>query len=391
MAKAARKEEPTFDETVNHDAIKAEVVENPVIILMDATKLDAYLTALRADVDANPGDVKTSKGRDIIKANAAEIGRKKAGIDRERLRATEEWRSNISTVNEAGKVVKERFQALQDEVRAPLTTWEEKEESRKAEAQGIIDDMMGASVIQIGDTSDEIRTHLDRIRSRNLSDELFGPRIEEVTDLRDATVSTLQAALARIEQEEQDRAELEALRAERERRAQEDAARVVRDQEEQARLERDRAQAEAAEQRRQDEVARMERERQEAVERARREAEEAQAAAVREAEVKARAEQERIQCEHEQELAAERRRAEDAERAAQAERDRIAREEADRKAAADRLIEENARRVADQEHRAKRKTAAQEAIMSIGIPETKANKLVQAIVAGDIPHVRLEF
>ena len=102
MAKAAVK---PAEAIVDFEAIKKEVADNPIILFMDASKLIAYLAALRDEVEQNPGDVGTAKGRDTIKANAAEIGRKKSAIDKERLRKTEEWRSMTATVNAAGKAV----------------------------------------------------------------------------------------------------------------------------------------------------------------------------------------------------------------------------------------------------------------------------------------------
>lgn len=281
MAKAAVKPKEAI---VDFDAIKKEVADNPIILFMDASKLIAYVAALRDEVENNPGDVGTVKGRDIIKSNAAEIGRKKTAIDKERLRKTEEWRSMTATVNAAGKAVKEALQALQDETRAPLTAWEEREEARRSEAEEIIADMKTSIVVQVGDTADALRERLDRIRSRNLSDEMFGPRIEEVTDLRDEAVAALQAAIARVEQEEADRAELTRLREEREQRARDDAARLEQEEREKAEAEQQRLNEEAEIQRQAEAAARIEQERQDAAD-----------AAAREVEQRAQAERDRLE------------------------------------------------------------------------------------------------
>jgi colicin import membrane protein len=131
-------------------------------------------------------------------------------------------------------------------------------------------------------------------------------------------------------------------------------------------------------------AAQVERSRKEAADAA---AEEARIAAVRSAEEAAA----RREAEHEEALAAERQRTEEAGRVAQAELERVAREEAERQAEIDRQAAERAEREANQAHRAKLKTAAKEAIITLGIPEAKAIKVVQAIVAGDVPHIRMEF
>ena len=254
MATAAKK---IVVPTADHAAIIREVADKPLIILTDAAKLDLYLDALKAEAEANPGDVSTDTGRGIIRSNAAEIGRKKSGIEKERLRATEEYRTKVNIINAAGKVVKERLQALQDAVRAPLTAWEEREEARKSEAQAIIDDMVSSSVIGVDDTPATVQERLDRIRGRNLSDEMFGPQLEQVVDLRDSTVSTLQAAIERLEQAERDARDLARLREEAEQRAREDAERAAKEEADRKAAEDARVEAAVAERRRIDEAARI--------------------------------------------------------------------------------------------------------------------------------------
>lgn len=61
MAKAAAQ---TKEPVVDHSIIIKKVADNPILLMTDEKALDSYLAALRADVDANPGDVKTAKGRD---------------------------------------------------------------------------------------------------------------------------------------------------------------------------------------------------------------------------------------------------------------------------------------------------------------------------------------
>jgi Membrane protein involved in colicin uptake len=433
MATAAKKVEPA---AVDHSKILKEVADNAVIVLTDPVKLEQYLAALRAEVEANPGTIDTASGRDIIRSNAADIGKKKSALEKVRLSKTEEWRSLTAAVNAAGKVVKERFQALQDEVRAPLTAWEEKEEARKSEAQAIIDDMLTSSVVSIDDTSESIQERLDRVRGRNLSDEMFGPRIMEVTDLRDSTVSTLLAAVDRLKKEEADKAELQRLRDAEAARAKEDAERRAKEEADAAAAEQAKRDAELEEQRKADAAAQIERERKEAAEKAQRDAEEAARKATRDAEEKAQREQEERDRAAQAEIDAANARALAAQQQAAADRamavirecamgaidgrpapwpaiiahlqdsvdvsaESLGKSSIEATQLLHRAIEharnelatqiEAERKQQDQKHRTACKTAAKEAIIAIGIPEAKAVKLVQAIVAGDIPRVTLAF
>lgn len=421
MAKAAAQ---TKEPVVDHSIIIKKVADNPILLMTDEKALDSYLAALRADVDANPGDVKTAKGRDQIKSQAAEIGRKKTAIDKERLRKTEEWRTMTATVNAAGKVVKERMQALQDEVRAPLTAWEESEEARQNEVNEILTDMRQAVIIQVGVGSDELRERLDRIRGRNLSDETFGPRIHEAVDLRDEAVAALQAAIERIEQEERDRAELQRLREERELREKEDADRAWQEQEARDKEEADRAAAAAEEQRQKDQAAQIEREREEAAQAAQHEAERL-------------AEERRLEAEREAQ-----RKIDEANAAALAARqdaatgramtvireaalgfvegentpwdkiivhlqaldvsnDTLGRDAITVSRARDTAIEraneklaaaaEELRKQQDQDYRTSIKTKVKQALMTCGADEETARKIVIAVLAGEIPNVTLTF
>lgn len=346
-----------------------EVEDNPVVALTNEAKFNAYFAAVEAQARAVPVDLETSTGRDRIKSAAAQVARKKTAIDNAGKAATEEWRRLTGQVNAVRNVAKERFDALRDDIRRPVTEWENAEEARRAEADLIIENLRNAAIVRADETSDDIQARLDRVRGHNLNSDLFGPRIELVTDLRDDTVKALTDALERIKQAEADRAELARLRRESEER------------EERERQERAAAQArEDEEKRKAADAARIEREREEAAQRAKDEAERAH-----------KAEQDRIAQEKQAEIDAANERARKAEADAAAERKKAADAEAARKAEADRLAAEQAKRDADQEHRTNAKKAAKEAIMSCGVSEEAARKVVMLSVANELPHMPFKF
>lgn len=349
------------------------------VVLFDQEKFDAWYDKLKADAPKD-ADVGTNKGREALRSYSAGIRKQKAAIDRDRLRLTSEWRAMTAKVNEAGKQIETRLDALADEVRQPLTDWESAEKARVAKCREIIDGFKRDGVVTIEDTADSVRDRGTAVWQTALDHEQFGDMLAEAEAAKAQAVEVLKAALARLTQEEADRAELERLRAEAaEREAREQAEREAREADERAA-----AEAQAAEERRiaaeKAEAERVERLQREAEGRARREAEEA-----------AEAERQRIRREHDEQLAAERRRAEEAERAAQAERDRIAAEEAARAAEAQRIADEQAAREANKAHRTAVKTAAKQAMMTCGADEETARKIVVAILAGEVPNVTLRF
>jgi len=359
--------------------IVAAVSTDPGIVLLDTAKFDVWYDKLKAEAPTD-ADVTTNKGRDTLRSYAAKVRSEKAGIDKARLRLTKEWRDMTAQANAAGKVIEERLESLAAEVRKPLTDWEEAEKARVATCDRIINDMVLAGIVTMEDTVASVRERGTRVWDTNLEPDIFRERLADAQRTKDHVVDMLKTALARLTREEAEREELARLRAEAAERDRIEAEKAAAEREEReaaehARIEQERrAAAEKAEAER--------------IERLKREAAEA---AQREAERAAQAERDRVQREHEAALAAERKRAEDAERARKAEAERIAREEAARAAEAKRIADEQAARERDKANRTKVKTAAKQAIMTCGADEQTAQKIVLAIIAGEVPHVRLEF
>lgn len=361
-------------------AIALIVSQTPVVVLTDEEKRAEFYAHIQAEVDAFVPDVSTAKGRDEIKSLAYKITRTKTAIDAAGKELNEEARAKINAVDAERRKAREHLEALAKTVRAPLTEWEEAEKARETEVDRIITMLRSSRFVEQSETSDSIRERGTIIHNIAIDPEVFRDRADEAEREKKDTVAHLLAAMEQAIKAEKAAEELERLRkAEAERQAAEQAKREAEEDEarrieEERRREEARAAAERAEQER---IARAE---QEAAERARREAEEA-----------AQRERDEERRQHEAALAAEREAREKAEREAQAERDRIAAEEAARVEAERREAEAKAKREADQAHRTAVKTKAKEAIISCGADEETAKKIVMAIIAGEIPAVRMEF
>lgn len=349
--------------------IEATLATKPHLFLID----DEARAELFAWVEAKAGEVgdkvSSAKARDQIRSAAASMARAKATIDRARKELTKAWRDKVAGINETGKTVDERLADAATAMRAPLTAWEDAEEKRKADQKNIINDIRVAGIILIEDTSETVKARGKKLFEMVLDKDLFGDRIDEAEAIKNDALRNLMEAKVRLTREEQDKAELEALRAERAEREKAD---------------REKAEAEEAEKRaaeaKRAEEARIEQAREKA-------AQEAREQAAREAE----AEQRRRDAERQAEIDAANARAAEAEaqakrEAEQREAEKLA-EDAERK----RIADEQAARERDAAHRAKVKGEAVEAIVTTGIPKTKAEKLVQAIIAGDIPHISMGF
>lgn len=376
MAQALRAVEDETPQT----ALVAQVSANPGLVLLDRERFDQFYKAIKAETDKLVPDLTTEKGRKEIASMAFKVAKTKTAIDAAGKLLNEEARARINIVDAARRDIRDKLDALKDEVRRPLTEWEAREEERIAACDALIERMKAAAVVSLEDTAETVAQRLAKVKAFALDEGQFQNSLPLATAQQEAAVQALTAAHARLVKEEADRAELERLRAEAaEREARERAA----------------AEAKAA-------AEAVERQRQEAEARAARAAEEEQAriaAAAKAAEeaaraaAEARANEERLAAEraHAEALAAEKRRADEAEAARKAEADRVEREAAAKRAEDERVAAEAARRAADQEHRSKIMGAAKQAIMGHGVGEQTARAIVLAIAAGDVPAVSIRF
>ncbi|MGN2481514.1 hypothetical protein HV097_11540 [Enterobacter roggenkampii] len=284
--------------------------QNAMAVFTTKEQLDPIIEAIEKEARSLVPDVSTRKGRDAIASMAHKVARSKTYIDNAGKDLVAELKALPKQIDESRRIVRERLDALKDEVRKPLTDWENAESARKDALQQRLADLRSlADVIDgVGSylPSVEIQQRIESAKAVAL-DESWQEAAAEAGVAKDATIQQLESALIVAKQREHEAAELERLRKEAE---------------EKARLERE------------------ENIRREAAERARRDAEakhkaEIEAAARREAEEKARAEL----AEREKAAAVEAERL----KARQAEEKRLAEEK--------RIADEQAKREADVKHR----------------------------------------
>lgn len=420
-------------ETTTVEATVGALVEvttaNPIAIFTNDEQFSIFYQKLRAETAKHVADVTTNKGRDAIRSLARKVVTAKTSLDKAGLKLTEDARQTIKTVNASRSKMEEELASLAAEVRKPLTDWEAAEKTRVETNAATITAIRSDAVIAEDDTAATVEA-----RGRALYEMTFeapqwvDDEADRAIEERDNAIKLLFAARNRLAQAEKDAAELAELRKIAAERA------AVAEAE---RIERERVEAEAAAQR---EAEAVEAQRIADAEAARKRAEEAEAARVaaaeaaaaakarEEAEQAAQADRERIQREHDEAIEAANRRAAEIKAEAQAEAQRIAdahaaaieaerakaaeierqreKERADAAAAdaeRDRIAaaaktkreadeKESRERTENQEHRAKIKGAVKKAIMAAGgIDEAAAIKIVQAIVAKDIPHCEVQF
>lgn len=356
------------------------IAQTPSIFLTDEQKRAELFAKIEADIAEFVPDLATAKGRAAIKSFAFDITKMKTSIDAAGKAMNEDARAQINVVDAARRVTKTKLDALADKARTPLTEWEEAETKRADWCRSVIDSFKAGMVVTMDDTAATVRARGSAAFNVILSPETFGDMLDEAQAAKDLTVSTLKVALARLTKEEADKAELEKLRAEAAERDRADADRRAAEEAERQRIWQERAAEERRVAAEKADADRLERARQEAAEQARRDAEES-----------ARKEREEAERAQQAELNAANERARHAEEAAQRQREDAERAEQERFATAQREEAERQRREADQAHRTAVKSAAKTAIMTCGVDEETARKIVTLIIAGEVPNIRMEF
>jgi len=368
------------EEYTPQTALVAQVNENPGLVLLDRERFNQFYEAIKAETDKLVPDLTTEKGRKEIASMAFKVAKTKTAIDAAGKLLNEEARAKINLVDAARRDIRDKLDALKDEVRKPLTEWEAKEEARVAACDALIERIKAAAVVSLDDTAATVANRLSNVKAFALDEGQFQSSLPLALAQHEATVTALTSAHARLVKEEADRAELERLRAEAaEREAKERAEAEAK------------AAAEAVERQRQEAEARATRAAEEEQARIAAAAKAAEDAACAAAETRANEERLAQQRAHDEALAAERRRADEAEAAREAEARRIALAEAQAAAAAETQRKADEARAADQEHRAKIMGAAKLAIMGHGVGEQTARAIVLAIAAGDVPAVSIKF
>lgn len=311
--------------------------KNAMAVFTNNDQLDPLIEAIEKEARSLVPDVTTKKGRDAIASMAHKVARSKTYIDNAGKDLVAELKALPKQIDESRRVVRERLDALKDEVRRPLTEWEAEQERIKAE------EAMNA-------------LHAEALVMNEEFDRQLAARIE----------SDHEMALLMNDAFDREQAD-KAAEAERQRIAHEEEIKRL-------------AAAAAA---------------REVEQRAQREREEA---ALREAALKAQAEQaERDRIAAEQKAEADKQAAIEAERRkAQEEADRIRREaeqrEQARLAEEKRKADEQARREADVKHRKAVGTEIVKALLAnTSLTRDQAIEVLTAVKDGRIPHAGISY
>ncbi|WP_064374465.1 hypothetical protein [Klebsiella michiganensis] len=311
--------------------------KNAMAVFTNNDQLDPLIELIEKEARSLVPDVTTKKGRDAIASMAHKVARSKTYIDNAGKDLVAELKALPKQIDESRRVVRERLDALKDEVRRPLNEWEA-EQARIAAEKAAEEERMRIEAEQ--------KAALEALRKQVEVDHEMALLMNDAFD-REQADKAAEAERQRIAYEE----EIKRLAA----------AAAAREVEQRAQREREEA-------------------------------------AHREAVLKAQAEQaERDRIAAEQKAEADKQAAIEAERRkAQEEADRIRREaeqrEQARLAEEKRKADEQARREADVKHR---KTVGTEIVKALlantSLSRDQAIEVLTAIKDGNIPHTGISY
>lgn len=326
-----------------------------------------------ADAARPPGplDMETSAGRNEAKSRAYAVSQCKSVLLDMGKAHTEAAQAVVRRGQAARKQIEEALDALRDEIRAPLTAYEKREEGRVAALEARLAAIVNMTMFDGQPTVAEVEKRFEALRGARTQNEPwdeYESRAVEAMERADKMLATLRGAALWAEQEAQREAEAEA------QRNREIAA-------EQAR----RMEAERDEQARREEAARALRERKEAEDRVR-----AAEAAAQEADRRAKAAA--AEAERRQKEAEERHARQLAEAEAAAKSREIAAEKA-RLAEVERQKAEDQRRADDKAHRTRIFGEIGKDIMDAvpGISEAMVRDFLRAAATGKIRNLNIVF
>lgn len=340
--------------------------ENALQLFTTEKGLDPILVGVRKLIDEFKPDVSTKKGRDAIASIAHSVAKSKTYLDGIGKDLVDKLKEQPKLVDAERKRIRDTLDAWKDEVRKPLTEWEDAEKAR--ESAHVANIQSFADWAQSGLTSAEIAGALAEIESRMLGDHCEEYLSKYVT-AKDSAIAQLKQRYASAVEFEAQQAELERLRkeaAEREQKEREE--RIAREAADNARR-----QAELEAQRQREAAEKAERDRQLESER-------------QQMQLKLQAEQaERQRIEAEQRAEWERQQSEiRAKQAAEAERLRIEQQQAAEKAEAD-------RQAANKQHRASVNREILAALVGAGFAEEQGKLVITMAAKGAAGRLVIQY
>ena len=358
-----------MSDTANTDLVVLSKLTPAVIFAPGG--VDDILAKIAREVRHTPIDISTKSGREHCASVAYKVARSKTALDKMGKDLGDANYKAWKAITAERARIETELDKLRDEVRKPLTEWENAEKDRVAAHEAALIQIEDMGRFEVPPSAEDIKYRIDALIA--LPPRKWEEFAKRADDIEQSVIAALNGRHEEAVRREAEAAELVRLRAEQVAREQKERDdRIAAAAAEHARLEAEskaKREAEAAEERAEFERRRIEQEKAEAVARAE----------------KAEADRKATAAKAEQDAK---------EAAAAAERRQAAAIEAERKRVADgaaRIAAETAKREADKKHRAGIHNAVLLALIDLGVAPEVGKGVVVALAKGAVPHTKIEY
>ncbi|AZV93559.1 hypothetical protein CBF45_07375 [Bordetella sp. J329] len=196
--------------------------------------LDPYIERVRQEVMGQPVDLTTKKGRDAVASRAFKVRKIKAAMDGLGKQQVDNLKEVPKLIDAERKRMRDAFDAMAEEVRRPLTEWEEAEDLRVQKHRCNVGWFPGQVEFCRHESAETIRAVLADIDAKHV-DESWEEFEAEAHRAKARSLDELTAHLAAREKHEAEQAELAELRRKQAEQEQKDReARIAREAEQRA-------------------------------------------------------------------------------------------------------------------------------------------------------------
>lgn len=177
-----------------------------------ADGLDEIIADIRQQVSSIVPDVSTAKGRKEIASAAHKVSKSKTYIESIGKELADEQKKIPKLIDATRKRVKEELDKLRDEVRKPLSEWEEEQAAIEARKKAVLDQIRALGSPEHGLSSAALAERIEQAEGFVLDQNALDDYYPLCAEAKIAAVHNLKSAHASAVQYEKDQAELEELR-----------------------------------------------------------------------------------------------------------------------------------------------------------------------------------
>tara|TARA_R110000772_G_scaffold4573_6_gene16380 strand:+ start:4178 stop:5182 length:1005 start_codon:yes stop_codon:yes gene_type:complete len=213
-----------------------EILEENALSVFTAEKgLDPYIRLIKAELKNFEPSLRNKTTRAEIASKAAKVGKMKIYLDGEGKKLNERLKAQPKIIDAERKRCKDVLQAFQDEVRKPLTDWEDNERVRIDLIKSRILRMENIPQVEVG--SELLKAHLTKLEI-TVIDDSFSEFKGDAAIAKDRAIIDTRQLIDAATTIENEKAELERLRKEAaDQQQKEREEKLVKDAEERVKAE----------------------------------------------------------------------------------------------------------------------------------------------------------